>query len=135
MHYTSTQIFTLLLSGLWFATAVAAPPQLTIEIIGIDSTLETNVRLYLSIEQQKNSELLTGAQIRRLHRRADREIAAALEPFGFYQPEIESTLSDDGDNRWRATYRIDAGPAVIIDSVEHGLPTREARVIDITGQG
>ncbi len=101
--------------------AALARPQVSVEITGVDSTLETNVRLYLSIEQQKDSDLLTPAQLRRLHRRAAREIAAALEPFGFYRPQIESELLDEGEERWRAVYRIDPGTPLTIEQFEFDL--------------
>ncbi len=110
----------LVLALLLPATA-RAEVSVTIEITGVETALETNVRLYLSIEQQKDSELLTPGLLRRLHRRADEEIRAALEPFGYYRPQIESSLTDEGDNRWRALYRIDPGSPVVIEGFEFTL--------------
>ncbi|MDH3761055.1 MAG: autotransporter assembly complex protein TamA [Gammaproteobacteria bacterium] len=104
-----------------FSTAVLAQPKVTIDIVGVDSILETNIRLFLSIEQQKDSELLTPAQLRRLHRKANREITAALEPYGYYQPQIETNLVDEGQDRWRATYHIVPGAPVVIESFEFTL--------------
>ena len=101
--------------------AAAAQTRVTIDVTGVDSVYETNIRLYLSLEQQKDSELLNPPQIRRLHRKAPGEIAAALEPYGYYRPQIDSSLVEEGDGLWRATYRIDAGEPVTIDSFEFGL--------------
>ena len=104
-----------------FSSVALGQPKVIVDIAGVDSILETNIRLFLSIEQQKSSELLTPAQIRRLHRKADREITAALEPYGYYQPRIEASLIDEGQDRWRATYHIDPGAPVIIESFEFGI--------------
>jgi translocation and assembly module TamA len=89
-----------------------AQTPVNIEISGIGSTLEKNVRLFLSIEQQKNHPLITGGRLQRLHKKAPDEIASALQPFGFYRSSVNSSLvkADSGD--WRASYSIDAGPAL-----------------------
>ncbi len=110
-----------LLLCLLLPLAASAQTRLAIEVTGVDVVYETNIRLYLSLEQQKDSELLNPPQIRRLHRKAPREIAAALEPYGYYRPQIDSSLVDEGDGLWRATYRIDAGEPVTIESFEFGL--------------
>ena len=115
------QLFCGLLLCLLLPLAALAQTRLAIEIDGVDAIYETNIRLYLSLEQQKDSELLNPAQIGRLHRKAPREIAAALEPYGYYRPLIESSLVEEGDGLWRATYRIDAGEPVKIESFDFSL--------------
>lgn len=111
---SSLRLITILLL---FSGNVLAKTEVSVEIIGanIDATYERNIRLFLSIEQQRNSATLSDTQIRRLHRLAGREIRAALEPFGYYNPQIESELVSDVEQRWRAIYRIETGEPVIID--------------------
>lgn len=84
------------------------------DIVGLDNALETNVRLYLSIEQQKNHALLDEGRLRRLHEKATQEIKTALQPFGYYRPSIVPLLEKTGDDAWRASYTIDPGPAIVI---------------------
>ncbi len=110
-----------LVCALLLPAAALARPQLEVEIVGVEAEIETNIRLYLSIEQQKDSELLSPAQLRRLHRKAAGEITAALEPFGFYRARIESELIDEGGERWRAIYRIEPGTPLLIESFEFVL--------------
>lgn len=110
-----------LIAGMLVSTALLAQPRVEVSIDGVDSTIETNVRLYLSIEQQKDSELLSEVQIRRLHRRAKQEITAALEPYGYYRPQVEASLIDAGEDLWRATYRIETGAPVLIEIFEFSL--------------
>jgi translocation and assembly module TamA len=92
----------------------AQQPIVKIEIEGLNSQLETNVRLFLSIEQQKGHPLLSVGRIRRLHIKATEEITAALQPFGYYRPEITSSLSEQENGEWLARYVIHPGPGIPI---------------------
>jgi translocation and assembly module TamA len=104
----------LLLLGALISGKSWAQPVVTVNIEGIDKELETNVRLYLSIEQQRDHPLMSDGRIRRLHQKANTEIAAALQPYGFYRPEITSTLSEQKTQGWLATYVINPGPGLPI---------------------
>ena len=97
-------------------STVSAQTTVFIEVTGVDPVLETNVRLYLSLEQQRSSELLTASQIQRFHRKAEKEIAAALQPFGYYQVRVNSSLKRNDDDSWLATYNIEPGQPLTVDS-------------------
>ena len=75
----------LLLLGAFFSTQSWAQPLVKVDIQGIGTELETNVRLFLSIEQQREHPLMSDGRIRRLHQNANAEIAAALQPYGCQQ--------------------------------------------------
>lgn len=90
---------------------------------GFFSELRQNIELLLSIEQAKPKEL-TAARLRQLHRRAPDEIATALEPFGYYRPEVRSSLDREG-TEWTATYEVDPGPRMDVSEV----------TIEVTGAG
>ena len=100
-------LLALLLSG-----GVSAQPLVTVEIDGVNDTLEDNIRLFLSIEQQRDNPLLSEGRIRRLHQKARGEIEAALQPYGYYRPRIDASLEADGDNAWLARYVVDHGPGI-----------------------
>jgi len=104
-------------------TAAFAQTTVKVEIKGVEEKLETNVRLFLSIEQQKEHPLLNPEQLRRLHRKADAEIASALQPYGYYRPVIEGKLQQEDGEDWRAIYRIDPGPPIPIEVFEFSLST------------
>ncbi len=73
---------------------------------------------------------LAGTRIRRLHARAPGEIKLALEPFGYYDPQITSAL-DSTDRRWTARYTIEPGPQVRVTRVDvsvSGTGAGEARI-------
>ena len=107
-------ILVLLLSAM---TAVQAAVSIDVKLDGLDREQKKNVLAFLTIEQQRNADDLTERRIRRFHNRATAEIETALQPFGYYQPVIESSLEQDGD-KWVARYVIDPGPPVIISGID-----------------
>jgi len=102
----------LILASIGFCNPSLAQIDLDIEIDGIDKEQERNVRLFLSLEQQKDHPLMNEARLRRLHDRASDEIAAALHPYGYYRPIVDPSLTHTEEGRWLASYRIDPGPAL-----------------------
>ena len=90
---------------------------ISVKLEGLDREQKKNVRAYLTIEQEKKADDLTERRIRRYHNRAPGEIQKALQPYGYYQPVIESSLEQDGD-KWVARYDIDPGPPVIITDID-----------------
>lgn len=72
--------------------------------------LRDNILAFLSIEAARKEGELTAAQIAQLHRQAPAEITKALEPFGYYSPDIKPSLDTEGERRI-ARYRVDPGPA------------------------
>lgn len=104
-----------------------------VEISGLAPELERNVRAYLSIagleddeaaadEARRNGEEggdedVPESRVRRLHAAAREEIAAALQPFGYYEPSVESSLEASGDT-WIARYQVNPGRRTLLTDVE-----------------
>ncbi|MBU6377359.1 MAG: BamA/TamA family outer membrane protein [Gammaproteobacteria bacterium] len=103
------------------AAGVPARADIDIDISGVDGALRRNVLAFLSLERYKGRDDLDQALVERLQERAEREAANALRPFGYYQPQINSTVEATGEGRWRARIRIDPGPPVILGDVELGV--------------
>ena len=95
-----------------------AQVSVTVEVKGVSGAMLENVKLFLSIEQQKDDPLLSEGRIRRLHGKALQHIRNALEPFGHYRPEIDARLSQQSPQRWRATYTVDPGPPLPIAELD-----------------
>ena len=112
MVKTQQVLLTLVVS--FFSITLFAQTNVTIEINGITKLLEENVRLYLSVEQQKGNPLLSEARLRRLHTKATQEITSALQPYGYYRPVIDTKLTLSSSDNWLATYTIDPGPPLPI---------------------
>lgn len=87
-----------------------------VDIDGLEGEQKSNVLQFLSINRLEEAEL-DGREVERAHRLARSEIVAALQPFGYYQPIIESSLTRE-ETRWRAYYQIDAGTPVEVNSLK-----------------
>jgi len=96
-----------------FPSSSLAGIPLTVEVSGLEETLQTNVVNFLDIEKYKDNEDLTIRWIKRLHEQAPQEIREALYPFGYYHAIIESELTEK-DGEWIADYTIDAGKPTFI---------------------
>lgn len=107
----------LILSVFFFSMAFSlvskAEVEVSLQITGLNAEMEKNVRLFLRLEQQKSHSALTEIRLRRLHELASQDIAAALRPYGYYQPKIYSSLTLE-NNRWIAHYKVEPGPTVIL---------------------
>ncbi len=111
----STIRATILCLALLAAPAWAAV-QVNVQVQGLEPPLKNNVLATLSIEHYKDYGDQPETVIRRLNSEAPAEIRRALEPFGYFSPHIESSLSHEGDT-WTAIYRIDPGPPVKFDKI------------------
>jgi translocation and assembly module TamA len=89
----------------------------SVEIDGLDKAAKENVRAFLSIEQEKGRKELTAARLRLLHKQASEEIRQALQPFGYFKPEIDAELRQTGE-AFRAIYRVTPGPLIHLSKVD-----------------
>jgi translocation and assembly module TamA len=103
---------------LFVATLAAAQGSVQVVIEGIDGALLENVRLLLSIEQQRDSPDLSPGRLRRLHTKALEEIPLALQPFGFYRSGVDAELRQEPDGNWLARYVITPGTPLPLRQVE-----------------
>jgi translocation and assembly module TamA len=112
----------------WFLlfsiTARAAAPSVDVQVQGVSGVLLKNVLAYLSIYTYRNSPNLNPGLVDRLHARAPQEIKNALQPFGYYQPDVKSDLEQTSSG-WLARYTITPGAPVHIRNVD----------IQISGEG
>ncbi len=97
---------------------------LTIEISGIEGDALSNVQTRLDIEQASYEGELSLADIKNFYHDAPEHIKKALEPYGYFKPEIDATLTED-HSLWHARFNIKTGPAVHISTI----------LISVTGPG
>ncbi|MEJ2191685.1 MAG: autotransporter assembly complex protein TamA [Nitrospirota bacterium] len=117
-------LVTALLLGLaGHARAQELRVEVTVE--GVEGALKKNVLAHLEIEREKDNPRLTPAIIRQMHRDAPEQVRRALEPFGYYSPEVKAELRREKEGLWRARYLIDPGKPVRVRTID----------IAITGEG
>jgi translocation and assembly module TamA len=109
-------IFLLILGLVSLSPALRAAVRVKVEVEGVPRRLAQNIHSALSLEQADKDEL-TEERVRRLHADAPAEIGEALQPFGYYRPQVRSELRQEKD-RWIAHYEVDAGPPVKLASFD-----------------
>jgi translocation and assembly module TamA len=97
----------------WLA-GLAQAAGVTVDIQGLPQELKEAVEGELTLRNYANRDV-TPAQVRRLFNTAEGEIRAALEPYGYYNVQISSTLQT-GDKNLTALFRVTPGEQVKIVS-------------------
>lgn len=101
------------------ASSVFAHPQLEFTIGGdLTESQRKNITSYLSLARIADNEQLSEAMFRRLYRKAPKEAGKALEPFGYYAPEISINEQRLQADKWQVTLTIQPGKPVLITSTE-----------------
>lgn len=113
----STLSFALLL----LAITLGARAELTVTIQGITDEAELkNVMARLGILQLDPKIKTPRRNIRSLYLRGEKEIKEALQPFGYYQAEVDSDMTISGKNT-TIVYTVYVGQPVIMTSVTHEI--------------
>ncbi len=115
----------------FFSPSLSGAERLKITLQGVDGALQKNVLAHLSLVAQKDHPRLTRARIDLLNQRAAEEVKAALEPFGYYQSQVDidvkerdATPSESSSEasaskpEWEVIYHIQIGEAVKISELD-----------------
>jgi translocation and assembly module TamA len=94
-----------------------------VEVDGVRRELKQNILSALSLERENDGKL-SEERIRKLYAQAPDEIGVALQPYGYYKPQVRPTLRQDGKT-WTARFDVDSGPPIKIATVD----------LQITGPG
>jgi len=97
---------------------VSLPAHGTVDFDGLSSATEKIVRATVPLVDEPCDA--RDARVRRLYRRADKEIRKALEVYGYYAPTIDRALETKA-GCWHARFRIDQGPRVSLRTVSIGV--------------
>lgn len=126
----------LLLAILLAQFAGPAGAEVQVEVRGVSDEIADNILAYLSFERYKNSDDLTTPMVERLQERIEREVRAAMRPFGFYDPRITSEVQREDKEDYRVFINIDPGQPVVIDRIAvnvTGPGATDRMFTDITG--
>ncbi len=116
-----TGCIVIVLFSLGTAPYAYAKLNLTVTIKGVDTQLTDNIRAYLSMERQKNDDLLSPGRLQRLFVKSTKEIKQALQPFGFYQPSVQKSLTQTEPGNWLAQFTIDRGKPIPVQLLDYKL--------------
>jgi translocation and assembly module TamA len=99
------------------ATETAENGTLTVTVEGVDGPLRDNVLALLELNRFAGKPAPDDARLRWLHGNAETHIREALQPFGYYEPTIESSLNRIPGG-WEARYRIQSGRPLRITTLD-----------------
>lgn len=119
-----TAAVTLLLAGPAFAA------RLSVQLEGLDGALREAALARLELEQYASREV-SPAQARRLYNRAEGQIQAALEPYGYYNVSVHGELKQSGET-FTAVLEVKHGEPVRVTDVDLRIDgqTEGIRAID-----
>lgn len=115
-------------------TSPATQQEITYHLIGLNQEQLKNTQERLRIMRKHFPNELDPSDINDVVTQADKEIALALQPYGYFHPKIthsiksqtsKSLLSKQAHQFWQLNYNIEVGPPVLINKVN----------IEITGDG
>ncbi|MCX4189183.1 autotransporter assembly complex protein TamA [Methylophaga sp. OBS3] len=136
MRLISPKILFVLIAGFFWSgfiyaeeskyEAVKAEIEITVE--GVNDTIKKSIIDGLTIHRQRQSERLSERLVERLHRAAQAEITQTLSVYGYYNPEINPSLTQTEPRKWLASYQIEAGKPVRITTLNikiHGAAEQD----------
>lgn len=95
---------------------VPALADVDIRIQGVTRDLEQNVRAFLSLTRYAKRNDLEEETVNRLAARIPSETRKALQPLGYYEPEVAHSVAQQNKG-WRVTLTIATGRAVRVSEV------------------
>jgi translocation and assembly module TamA len=95
----------------------AATGTLSVVVEGVEGPPRDNILAFLDINRFAGKPAPEETELRWLHGNAERNIRDALQPFGYYEPAIESALNRVAAG-WEARYRIRLGRALPIATAD-----------------
>ncbi len=96
----------------------AAAATLTVQVEGLEAgPLRDNVLAHLDINRFNGKPAPKDSELQWLHANAERQIQAALQPFGYYEPTITSALTQTASG-WTARYDLQLGRTLPIATVD-----------------
>ena len=93
------------------STSVDAAVTLKFDIDNGTQQMEDNLRAFLSISRYASRDDLDDSTIARLQSRIPGEAAKALQPLGYYDPKITTTVQQHGKD-WQVAIKVTPGSAV-----------------------
>lgn len=97
--------------------AALPPKRVRLVFAGIRGEMKDNVARAVKLRGLIRRDDATDALVERAYRQAPEQIRLALAPFGYDQPDIQSTIAKEGDT-YRIRFAISPGPPTVVSSLE-----------------
>ena len=103
------------LTFLLLLAASAHAARVDVELEGLNEEMRDAVRATLELSEYGKRDI-SPAELRAAFRDSELQIRRALEPFGFYDVEIEKHLEGDAASGWKARFNVAPGRPAIVRS-------------------
>lgn len=100
--------------------APTTPKKVRLVFAGVRGDLKANVQRTVELKGLIRRQDASDSLVERAYRRAPDQIRAALQPFGYYDPKIESTFAEE-DGVFRIRFQITPGVAVKVVALDVGV--------------
>jgi translocation and assembly module TamA len=97
------------------AAAGARAAGVEVELEGLNDEMRDAVRATLQLSDYGKRDI-SPPELRAAFRKSEEQIRKALEPFGFYDVEIDKQLSGDANAGWKARFKVTPGKPAIVRS-------------------
>jgi translocation and assembly module TamA len=114
----------LALSFILLMSAGVQAARVDVELDGLNDEMRDAVRSCLQLSDYGKRDI-SAAELRAAFKNADEQIRKALEPFGFYDVEIDKQLNGDANAGWKAHFKVTPGQPAIVRN-EH---------VEVRGEG
>lgn len=95
------------------AVATAYAERVKVEVEGVEGDMLEAMRASIELRQYEEREV-SGVEVRRLFERGEEQIRAALEPFGYYDAQVDSVLTRGENAGFLAVFRVTKGEPVVV---------------------
>jgi translocation and assembly module TamA len=99
-------------------STIAWADEITYDISGVPEPMLTNVKNYVAAFRLTSSAGRSNASIERFIGEAENRARAALRPYGYYAPVVESVFNTDKTGAGKLVLKIDAGSPVLVSIVD-----------------
>jgi translocation and assembly module TamA len=123
-------------SKLILLVALGAVPALAahvdVQLDGLNDEMRDAVRATLELSGYEKRDI-SAAELRAAYRDSEEQIRRALEPFGFYDTQVDKSLAGDAQAGWTARFNVTPGKPAIVRSENvqvHGAGSDQRRVAE-----
>jgi translocation and assembly module TamA len=88
----------------------------SVKLEGLGQKLHDHVLSYLDISRVQGDAKLSLARLQRLHDKAPTQIKTALQVYGYYQADVQASLTREGET-WLATYTVEPGEPIRVQAI------------------
>jgi translocation and assembly module TamA len=94
---------------------------LKVTIAGVDKDLAAAIKAQLTASQYADRKDVTATQARVLAADAGKQAATALQPYGYYNAQVDSDLTQQG-SAWTLHLKVTPGPATTVATLDVQVP-------------